>query len=335
MKRTTLVSFLLVGVLFTFNACKKETAAPVQTTTPEDKTTVTVENGRLAFKTTKDFYEHIDAATPDAAPAGFHTLYAALKEAYGEPGKDKKPVLSATLTDLEAFNFPTAFLATLNEKGEVKVGDEIIWYHNGNKYFIPVTDEASLETTKQKPERIKKFIPTKVSLLGARTQLDIRGLNARHQYAFQPTDRFTGAPLTGSARKFVHEIYGTFDGYYDALPGIKGYKAYIVLRLKMEWQGCCDWNPNASEERTEIININGTATLLGISNNFGNYMAGPNFSISTQKVTRENWDVPLASYNGIGTLTNNNWEIELNGTITSYFNGDVDTNRWINTGALW
>jgi hypothetical protein len=334
MKRTTIaVSFLLSGLLLSFSACKKEgaTKAPA---TPEKKETIAVENGRLVFKTHNDYYKYIAEVKPKTADkAGFTSLFTALQKGYKKTDKD--PGLSATLTDLHQSNFPIGFQATLNEKGEVKIGDDIIWYHNDKKYFIHATDEATLATIKEKPEQIKKTIPTVASkLTNARTDIGLRDWNARHQFEFQPQND-AGQNLTGSTRKFVHEIYTRFDGYYDAYPGIKGFQAFIYLRMKMEWRGCCDWNPNASEPRVISVDINGSATLPGISTPFGNYMQGPNFSYNYQYTINYPEELLLVSYNGIGALTNNSWSVEINGTISSHFVGDKLSNKWINTGVLW
>lgn len=338
MKRsTTLAAVLAAGLLFTFTACKKE-AATTEQVAPETSNTVAVQNGRLAFKSTEEFYKYIDAATTDTKAANFKSLYAALREAQA-PGKE--PNLSATLQDLDKFNFPTSFLATLNENGEVKVGDEIIWYHDGVKYFIPASSEANLAAIKQNPKAIEKNIPSFTKQVGVdhsqangRSTLDIKGLDAKHQWPFFP--RNGGVGLVGSDRKYVHEIYGSFDGYYDALPGIKGYKAYLILRLKMEWKGSKGWNANASEERTENISVTGDATLPGISNGLGQYTLGPTFNVNESRVTRENWDKTLVAYTGYGTLTNNNWSLEIRGTITSTFSGADDSGRWANIGdPLW
>jgi hypothetical protein len=74
----------------------------------------------------------------------------------------------------------------------------------------------------------------------------------------------------------VDEIYGFFDGYYDAAPGIKGYKAYLILRVKLEWKGSGDWEP-AGEERSITVNVSGFGNLLGTNPNpfFTRYILGP------------------------------------------------------------
>jgi hypothetical protein len=337
MKKTPIVtSLLLAGMLMTFNACKKNGVTETPAAEKKEVGAVTVENGRLAFTTNEDYYKYIDAVKPETSgKEGFRSLYTALKEGYKKTDSD--PALSATLADLDQFEFPSGFLATLNEKGEVKIGNEIIWYHQGKKYWIPAGDEANLESVKQNPERIKKsFAVVTSTLKNARTNLDIRGLDARHQKEWLPISVVTGQPMVGSARKMVHEIYGRFDPYTDpTLPGVPLYNAYLILRMKMEWRGCCDWNPNASEERTVTINVNGFANLPGMSR-FSTYTLGPNFNVSHSRVTRENVDVTLASVNGLGGLTNNNWDVEISGSIVSQFNGDLPQNAFNNVGyPLW
>jgi hypothetical protein len=339
MKRTPIVTaLLLAGMLLTFNACKKG-VDPVPTGTEKTETgAVTVENGRLAFETNKDYYKYIETVkTETSAKAGFRSLYAALQAGYKKTDSD--PGLSSTLTDLDQFNFPEGFLATLNEKGEVKIGDEIIWYHNGNKYFIPASEEANLETVKQSPNRIKKFFPYLTSVpKNARQYITVTSLDARNQKEFFPLDA-SGAGLVGSDRKYVHEIYGKFDPYTDpSLPGIQLHKAYFILRLKMEWRGSRGWNANASEPRTESVSISGFAKLPGMGRLSG-YDLGPNFTLNdTRSNIRENVEYTLVIADVVGGFTNGNnwWDCEINGTLTSSFVGaTAASGEWINTGALW
>ena len=214
MKRTTIVaSLLLASVLLTFNACKKG-GAPETPGTPENREfgAVTVEDGRLAFNSHKDYYKYIETVNPGTADkAGFRSLHTALYAGYKK--NDSDAGLSATLKDLDQFGFPEGFLAALNEKGEVKIGDEIIWYHNGNKYFIPAGDAANLETLKQSPDQIKKFLPYLTSTpRNARQYITVTSLDARNQHEFFPKD-VSGIGLVGSNRKYVHEIYGKYEDF--------------------------------------------------------------------------------------------------------------------------
>ena len=142
--------------------------------------------------------------------------------------------------------------------------------------------------------------------------------------------------MVGSNRKYVHEIYGKYDPYTDpTLPGIQLYHAYAILRLKMEWQGCCDWNPNASEERSETVAVSGTCSLDGMSR-LSRYLQGPNFTINESwPSTRVNIEETLAIADVVGALPST-WYVDMNGTITSYFVGSTEVSgQWINTGALW
>jgi hypothetical protein len=338
MKRTTIVaSLLLTSVLFTFNACKKG-GAPETPGTPENKEVgaVTVENGRLAFNTHKDYYNYIDAVKPEASTkAGFRSLYTALYAGYKK--KDSDPGLSATLKDLDQFGFPEGFLATLNEKGEVKIGDEIIWYHNGNKYFIPASEEANLEAIKQRPEQIKNvhpYITKKLQSEKARVDLGNSGLDARNQFEFFPISAISGLGMVGSNRKYVHEIYGKYD-YMGKDGGADIYRAHVILRLKMEWRGCCDWNPGASEERSESVAVTGTCTLPGMSR-FSTYLQGPNFNINqSTPSTHANIDITLVTAEVVGSVPPT-WNVEVNGTISTRFVGATDASAWYNnSGALW
>lgn len=335
-KMPILTALLLAGLVLTFNACKKNgDQASIKT---QEEGAVTVENGRLAFKTNKEYYNYVETVkTETAAKAGFRSLHTALNASYKKADSDAG--LSPVLADLDKFGFPAGFLATLNEKGEVKIGNEIIWYHNGNKYWIPASEEANLETIKQRPEQIKKFhayTTTNLQIENARVDLGNRSLDARNQHEFFPISALNGQGMVGSNRKYVHEIYGKVDPYTDpSLPGIQLYRAHVILRLKMEWRGCCDWNANASEERSESTVISGNATLPGMSR-LSTYIQGPNFNINDSRPsTRENVDITLVIADVVGALPNT-WSVEVNGTITTNFIGSTEASgKWFNTGGLW
>jgi len=338
MKRTPIVtSLLLAGLLLTFNACKKG-SDPVNTGTSEMKGVngVTIENGRLAFNSHKEYYDFIEAVKPGTTDnAGFHSLYTALKAGYKK--NDSDPGLTSTLKDLDQFGFPSGFLATLNEKGEVKIGNDIIWYHNGNKYWIPASEEADLETIKQKPELIKEvhpYVTKNVQSTNARVDLGNQGLDARNQYEFFPLSAINGQGLVGSNRKFVHEIYGKYD-YMGKDGGADIWRASVVLRLKMEWKGSHGWNANASEERSESVSVTGSVALPGMSR-FSSWILGPTINANqSTPSTRENIDITLATAEVVGAVPPT-WNVEVNGTITSYFVGATDASgKWVNTGALW
>lgn len=335
MRRTIILTALLLsGIVVMFNACKKDAGQPAidkqETGSPK------VENGRLVFQTANDYYNYIETVNPaTSVKIEFRSLRDALNASYKQ--KDSDPGLSPTLADLDKFGFPTGFLATLNEKGEVKIGDQIIWYHGGKKYWIPASEEANLETIKQSPAQIKKshpYLSVKLNNETARVDLGNTGLDARNQYQFFPLNEFTGQPMVGSDRKYVHEIYAKYD-FYDAEDGVNIYRAHVILRLKMEWRGCCDWNANASEERSESVAVSGTATLPGMSR-WSRYITGPNFNITDNRPsTRENIDVTLVTAEVVGNVPPT-WSVEVNGTITSNFIGSSPASgRWINTGGLW
>jgi hypothetical protein len=336
MKRTPMVTALLLsGLVLTFTACKKNgDQAPIE---KQEDGSVKVENGRLAFKTNNDYYKYTETVKPEtSAKAGFRSLHDALIASYKK--KDSDPGLSSTLADLDKFGFPSGFLAALNEKGEVKIGDEIIWYHNGNKYWIPASEEANLETIKQRPEQIKKFyqyVTTTPKNENARFDLPNNGLDARHQHVFFPLSEIPPHNgMVGSERKYVHEIYGKYDPIGEE-NGIKIYRALVILRLKMEWRGCCDWNPNASEERAVSASVNGTIELPNMSR-WSRYIQGPSFNVSDSRAsTRENVDIPLVIAEVVGNVPPK-WTGVINGTITSRFIGATDDSGLkSDSGVLW
>jgi hypothetical protein len=333
-KTIILTALLLSGIVMTFNACKKGSEQPA--IEQQENGTPKVENGRLAFKSNDDYYNYIESVnSTTTAKTGFRSLREALNASYKH--KDSDPGLSPTLADLDKFGFPAGYLATLNEKGEVKIGDQVIWYHDGKKYYIPASEEANLETIKQSPAQIQNahpYITIKLANENARADLGNTGLDARNQWPFTPLSEINGQPLVGSQRKYVHEIYAKYD-YSGNEGGVNIYRASVILRLKMEWRGCCDWNANASEERSENVAVSGTAALPGMSR-WSSYISGPTFNVTLDRPsTRENIDITLVTAEVVGTVPPT-WNVDMTGTITSNFIGSTPASgRWVNSGNLW
>jgi hypothetical protein len=57
-KMRILTAVLLAGLVLSFNACKK--SGDQASTVTKEEGAVKVENGRLAFKTNKDYYNYIE-----------------------------------------------------------------------------------------------------------------------------------------------------------------------------------------------------------------------------------------------------------------------------------
>ena len=329
MKANYFCGILLFAILFA--SCKKEASSSFEN---ENETfTPNIENGRLVFSSHDEFYSYIDDLDKGKVncPSGFNSLQEELDDIYSN---DNIEFLSET-KDLEDFNFPSSFCATLNNKGDIQIGDEIIWYHRGKKYFIPIAEENNLADLKRKPESIKRFVfagsnvirVQDVTTTSKRIDIGLSGGDARNQFEFNQV-----YPVTGK-RKYVHEVISYFDGVW--LPNnVYVWHAYMTLRIKLEYKGKrpSNWRP-AGESRNISVSISGDATFSVPGQ--GGYENGPLISHNSQVQMSGNYVILLSKFNGSGTLPSNaHWSVHLTGTIYQHVVGDISQNAWYNTGTL-
>lgn len=290
----------------------------------------TVENGRLVFKDHTAYHDYISTVNPQQADkTGFLSLYTALLT--------KVKALSPVLTDLQQFDFPAGFMAALNEKGEVRIGDEIIWYHQGRKYFIPASDENSLEEIKANPAAITKSAVSKRVILqppaplGCRTILNNPDDDARHQQ-----ESFRQSRQNSGERKYVHEIITFPDSYWSN--GLPYYVARLTLRVKPEWKG--SQGDAAGEIREVTVNVTGVARYFndfGTPATPGSYRGGPAISHHSRATVKDTYEAELGRFTGNGVeSTGSHWDLEITGEIVQQVHGDLPVNTRINYGnPLW
>lgn len=337
MKTNNLFGLVLLSLFFF--SCKKDISNQNPTTSNSAKE----ENGRLVFDSHESFYAFVDDL--DNGKAEVNSSFSSLQKAFDKASQSEdESTVSPEIKDLQSFNFPPSFTRILNKKGEVKIDNDIIWYHSGKKYFIPVSDESELERRKLNPENISKVsnAGSKIAPLtlknislkdvSNRTYLPTNGaLDARHQHEFNQV-----YPPTGGPRKYVHEIITYGEGYW--LPNnVYIWFTQINLRIKMEWKNSNGkWRP-AGETRDLTVNISGNATLRNAGT--GGYEFGPTISHNNSTQVNSDYYVGLAKYNGSGIPPAQDWQLDLWGTIYQHVVGDLTSNAWYNTGTstspLW
>ncbi|HMR92223.1 MAG TPA: hypothetical protein PKC69_07905 [Chitinophagaceae bacterium] len=313
----------------------------------ETATRIKVEDGRLVFENYNSFYETLNnlrlnrnkTRNLPEDTAGFNSLGSEFAKVSLLIGDSE---VSSETNDLLSFGFPEEFLLVLNKEGEVQIGNEIIWYQNHNKFFISTADKDKLKEFKKNTDLVHKRVPAGSQVVDLNfnnnsgvavenlTYLGYGGsLDARHQREF-----VSQAPVHGR-RKYVHEIITFFDGYYNTGTHLI-WSTYITLRIKLEWKGS-KWRP-ASELRNINVSLSGTASVNTPGQ--GTYQLGPTIN-TNQSVQRNNdYLVPLAQFNGSGTLPGNaRWQLNMWGTIYHHIVGDVTSNQWYNAGTssnpLW
>jgi hypothetical protein len=341
MKKTTLKVAGFFFALALLHSCKKSEITSTETLGQTEKQTLSAEpvidNNRLVFSSHKEFYKFVDRIdNNDPAVAvfllnkkGFTSLYSRIS-AYNLTDEDMPESLNQYLE----FGLPESFQKVLNSDGEIEIGNQIVWYHNGFKYFINKADKAKLNEIKNNPtaadvEKISvgsKVIPVNtLNETGARTWMGLaNGPDARHQREF-----WQNAPAAGN-RKYVHEIQAYTDAYFDGVFYV--WNTRVILRIKMEWKGK-KWKP-AGETRE--ISYNLTCNNVLYAPPFA-YVIPPNAVLTGGATQSGDFQVMVAQANGSGTFGGGSgWDVELRGTIYQHVVGDSQSNEWFNTGnPLW
>ncbi|MCW3462978.1 hypothetical protein [Chitinophaga nivalis] len=321
---------LLFFAFFTFSGCRKDAKEIPPVTADNQQNEPVVEHGRLYFSSQESFNSYIRTIFNKKVTdkEGFTSLATRINTVIQN---QKNGALPDEIKDFRDFGFPQEFLFTLNGKGEVRIGNDIIWYHGGRKYLIPISNENSLEEIKQQPSAITTSFDTRVVKLGTinplgKIDLGLSGVDSRHIKEFY---------LWGNTLcRFVHEV-ATF---YENTGG-NNWTAYLVLRIKMEWKDCCKWNP-ATTIRDVKIDVSGTANLyngVGTIPAAGTYILGPDITLNETEVVSNDYTITLSAINGSGALlSGSHWALRLQGTIFHYAQNDYNYNAWTNAGTpLW
>jgi len=337
----TIKHLIIVSLTLFFFSCKKDITNSNSPNTQHAKEL----NGRLTFDSYENFYAFIDDL--DKGEKDISTDFPSLWQITNESVKlEDESEVSDEIQDLLKFDFPSSYLKVLNGKGEVKIGDEIIWYHGGKKYFIPASDEYKIDKIKLSPETIVKSCRAGADVIQVNIKNSSVNLNTSDRYYFP----FGGAlsaihqhefnqvyPPNGGPRKYVHEVITFFDGYWVG-PSVYIWTTVISLRIKMEWKGSSgSWKP-AGETRDVSVSLNGNAAVSNPGQ--GGYEIGPVILTSSSLQVNSDYYVPLAKFNGSGTLPGStSWALDLWGTIYQHVVGDITANEWYNTGTstspLW
>lgn len=324
-------------LLLAFVSCKKSSLEPQATPSDEIK----VENNRLVFSSQEAFQKTLDAlfdGKTDRSVIPNNKSFVSLKQAFSTINWENQTTTDASLFDLYNAGFPLAHQQLLNEKGEVKIGSDIVWYHKNQKYYIPEEKENEIASLKANPTLIEKkarFGKT-ISLSNEAdeqlsgiltTDLPITGaLHSPHQMEFYKTSDLS------KKRKYVHELAV----FYEDFVGGPYWKTYLTLKIKLEYRGGGSWNPSPGEVRFMQWNLQGTAS---VSNGIytGTYEL-PQFVNYSGSVTQTgDYSVPLGRYLGSGTkVPGAKWVINISGSMYHRIVGDADANIYSHSGnPLW
>ncbi|WP_126972922.1 hypothetical protein [Gynurincola endophyticus] len=327
------VSFVFLALL-TFSACKKNEYVQEQ----QVSSRLVFSNVEELFQTLEQVEKLNDQQLKDwesqRQHASFRTYSHNWKDNYN-PSKEEESLLA----------LPTAYQVLLNKDGEFQVGDTIVWYNQGVKYYVGADQGDLLRKIKRntllavsKGEYSLSTITTLDAPKEETINYPLNFLDASYQRPFTQQSSTQG---TG-CRKFVHEIVGIVDNWNTfSDPGcgtINSFYVRILLRIKMEWRNCNNNNYRpAGESRTVSYNLNKNIYLRNVYPPCGTLEATIPFTgiqSSAPFTTTSNVDVVLGGYAGNARpIATPYWEVSLSGTIYQYVHGDLISNEWNHVGT--
>lgn len=214
-----------------------------------------VENDRLVFKDLNVFNSTIsdlnaknyEAITKWREQFRFHSLSQLLESV--EDSENELP------SDTEEYSrFPLSHLHVLNSKGEVKIGEDIIWYSNGAKYAAK--NEAELINIKSNPgASLKKgtyTISTPVVTDDAGDQMRLqlghgKGYSGTHGYVFNFS-------YNNGVKRYLHEII-SFNEDLELADGGLYYRTTLYFRFRLQYRSSGKWYAEKKDTRLILWNL--------------------------------------------------------------------------------
>lgn len=245
-------NFLFVCLLSLALGCSDDDPTHVARQNVADQL-IYAENDRLVFKDFDAFNSTItelnkkdsDALKKWKEQFRFHSMGQLLESAEDSDESE----LSSDMEDYS--KFPLSYLHVLNSKGEVKIGEDIIWYNNGAKYAAQ--NENDLIKIKlnpaASPERGKYTIDASVvkNNAGDQQRLELghgQGYSGTHGLVFN-------FDYNNGVKRYLHEIISFADfEFYEGGGFI--YRTTLYFRFRLQYKSSGKWY--AEKKDTRLIN---------------------------------------------------------------------------------
>jgi hypothetical protein len=159
---------------------------------PLESDDVKVENGRLVFRDIDHFFKTVGKINKmnNQELMSWEKSYKFKSLSHRmDLAHERDSELSAE--ELDYSKFPLGYLMILNDAGEVRIGDKLVRYNNGVKYYA--ASEEELESVKSNPAtarekgeyRIERKELDQKGSADQRINLNIGSIDARYQKEFQ------------------------------------------------------------------------------------------------------------------------------------------------------
>lgn len=283
---------------------------------------IKVVGNRLSFPSTKSYFETIlkvRGMTPDE--------FSQFSKRYQFPSLlSLGDNVSSEIEGLKTLS--PAYQVILNERGEVLIGDTIVWYGpNETKHLVPNRDEEELSKIR------KGLTPGKITERYSQTLVSINEVEVpegrtiwsdpSHNVAYLPLTYQHEFYISGNSKKFkyVNELWNAIDGNW--------YRLDLVVKLEWYSTGTHKWK-DALESRYVYVDVTGSAYLYQGNNSYTYFSV----SFPSQVQSGTLWLSLKDVYNSGGTPY---WDIDLQGVISQQITTDPNTawNIGSPTTTLW
>lgn len=236
-------------------------------------------------------------------------------------------------------NLSPALNKFMNKNNEFQVGNEIMWFKDGDFYSFKTEDEKSLNDLKLNYKNMpvsgnivtSKIDESKLEKKGLNNRVYLNprgGINAKYQRQFRRKAYFDCGSTVNQGmphrdQKYVHELYA------ESISSGYSYICSLYLRVKLEWNPSGGSWRFAGEKRTIAVNLScatsyTTTTGSIVPSSYKSTMVNKTFNCS------QNQNILLRS-EVVGIAPPSSWVIDITGTIYQKINGDLEENAWTNS----
>jgi hypothetical protein len=240
--------------------------------------------------------------------------------------------------DVTRKNLSPALNKFLNKDNEFQVGNEIMWYKDGNFYSFNINDKKSLDILKLNYKNIaisKNIVVSDViesknvkGGLSNRSYLDPNGgAGPGYQYEFRRQSYFNcgstvNEGVSGRGLKYVNELFA------ERISLGPNYLCSLYLKVKLEWNPSGRKWRAAGEKRSIVIDISGSAGLTTVT---GSVIPATVGAVRVYKTFDCSQDQTILLHGvALGAAPPMRWAIDMTGSIYQKINGDTDQNAWTN-----
>lgn len=266
----------------------------------------------------------------------FGKEYAKISKLSNEEIFGENELMSIIQNDESRENLSPTLNKFLNKNSEFQVGNEIMWFKDGDFYSFNIKEEKRLNNLKLNYKDIpvsERIVVSKISdsrlnngnKLSSRVEINpAGGIDARYQYQFRRQAYYDCGSTINQGRptrdqKYVNELYA------ERISSGPNYICSLYLRVKLEWNPSGRKWRAAGEKRTIIVDISGWAELLFQSG----AVSGKNFNIQKSFYCSQDQSILLH-----GEVANGGapvkWTTNITGSIYQKINEDWEQNAWTN-----